>query len=59
MQLDMMRGSPVSTATVTKSANPMFVMNRPRLSTCRIGSSPSRHSATRTFPLSSPVSTPA
>ena len=36
----------------------MLVMNRPRFSTCRIGSSPFFHSAMRTLPLSNPVSTP-
>ena len=53
-----MRGSPVSTAAVTKFANPMFVMNRPRFSTWSTGSWPSFHSATRTLPESMPVSTP-
>ena len=41
-----MRGSPVSTAAVTKFANPMFVMNRPRFSTWSTGSCSSFHSAT-------------
>lgn len=58
MQLVLMRGSPVSTAAVTKSAKAMPVMKRPRFSTCRIGSCPSFHSATRTRPESIPVSTP-
>ena len=58
MQLPLMRGSPESTAAVTKFAKPMFVMNRPRFSTCSTGSSPSFHSATRTLPESMPVSTP-
>ena len=35
MQLPLMRSSPESTAAVTKLANPMFVMKRPRFSTCR------------------------
>ena len=58
MQLPLMRGSSESTAAVTTLAKPMLVMNRPRFSTCSIGSSPSFHSATRTLPLSMPVSTP-
>jgi len=58
MQLPLMRGSSESTATVAKSAKAMLVMKRPRLSTCRIGSWPSCHSATRSFPLRRPVSTP-
>ena len=53
-----MRGSSESTAAVTTLAKPMFVMKRPRFSTCRIGSWPSFHSATRTLPASMPVSTP-
>ena len=36
----------------------MLVMNRPRLSTCSIGSPPCFQSATRTLPASMPVSTP-
>ena len=54
MQLPLIRGSSESTAAVTKLAKPMLVMNRPRLSTCRIGSLPSFHSATRTLPPSRP-----
>ncbi len=50
MQLPLMRGSSESTAAVTTLAKPMLVMKRPRLSTCRIGSWPSFHSATRTLP---------
>ena len=46
------------TAAVTKFANAIPVMKRPRLSTCSHGSSPSFHSATRTLPLNIPVSTP-
>ena len=58
MQLPLMRGSSELTAAVTKLAKAMLVMKRPRLSTCSMGSSPSFHSATRTLPLSMPVSTP-
>ena len=58
MQVPLMRGSSDSTAAVTKLANPMLVMKRPRFSTCSMGSSPSFHSATRTLPPSMPVSTP-
>ena len=45
-------GSSESTAAVTTLAKPMFVMKRPRLSTCSSGSWPSFHSATRTLPAS-------
>jgi hypothetical protein len=58
MQLPLMRSSADSTAAVTKLAKPMFVMKRPRLSTCSIGSPPSGQSVTRTLPPSRPVSTP-
>ena len=58
MQLPLMRSSSESTAAVTTLAKPMLVMNRPRLSTCSIGSPPSFHSATRTLPANMPVSTP-
>ena len=58
MQLPLMRGSPESTVAVMKLAKPMFVMNRPRLSTCRMGSFPSSHSATLMRPATTPVSTP-
>ena len=37
MQLPLMRSSAESTAAVTKLANAMFVMKRPRLSTCSTG----------------------
>ncbi len=58
MQLPLIRSSSESTAAVTKLAKPMFVMKRPRLSTCSIGSPPSCQSTTRTLPPSRPVSTP-
>ena len=38
MQVPLMRGSSDSTAAVTKLANPMLVMKRPRFSTCSMGS---------------------
>ena len=53
-----MRGSPVSTAAVTKSATAMFVMKRPRFSTLSIGSCPSSHFSTLIRPHITPVSTP-
>ena len=58
MQVPLIRASSDSTAAVTKLANPMLVMNRPRFSTRSTGSSPSFHSPTRTLPPSIPVSTP-
>ena len=58
MQLPLIRSSSEPTAAVTKLAKSMLVMKRPRLSTCRIGSSPSFHSTTLILPDSTPVSTP-
>ena len=54
----LMRSSAEATAAATKSAWPMPVMNRPRLSICRTGSLPGFHSAMRILPSRTPVSTP-
>ena len=54
----LMRSSAEATAAATKSAWPMPVMNRPRLSICSTGSLPGFHSAMRILPSRTTVSTP-